>query len=82
MRNLDHMGLTNSSIPTNLDSVDKIKSFLSLKLDGEITDIQDLQKIQKLETLTSLYKSKIEALKKQEQDYNDNVQVVVEGDEK
>lgn len=56
------MGLTNSIIPTNLDSVDKIKSFLSLKLDGEITDIQDLQKIQKLETLTSLYKSKIEAL--------------------
>ena len=78
VKNLIEMGLNQDSTEIPFE---KVKTFLSLKVE-EIDDISDLQKIEKLESLITQYKQRINGLKKQEQDFNDNVQVVVESDEK
>ena len=69
VKNLEEMGINQQSSDVQLE---KVKSFLSLKIE-EIDDVSDLQKLEKLETLIAHYKDRINGLKKQEQDFNDNV---------
>ena len=72
--NLDTMNL----LDENQQDFSGVLGFLRDKLDADQDDLKNLSKLQEFITI---YKNKIIRLQKQEEDFNNNVQVVVESDE-
>ena len=72
--NLESMKL----VDENQNDFSGVLSFLQEKLEASSDDLQSLTKLQEF---INLYKNKIIGLQKQEEDFNNNVQVVVESDE-
>ena len=72
--NLESMKL----VDENQNDFSGVLSFLQEKLESSSDDLQSLTKLQEF---INLYKNKIIGLQKQEEDFNNNVQVVVESDE-
>ena len=86
INNLNKMGINQQAIQSQDQSqlpeqtFNSIQSFLVETVE-EVENKDELNNLENLQELSTFFRKKLSGLQKQEEEFNDNVQIVVENDE-